>query len=65
MSTPTITFRASGWIVLWFVTGWPPRVLVRGRMGGQDCDGSTLQQAPMGSLPIRSDGLPWSIADGR
>ena len=27
-------------------------------MGGQDCDGSTLQQAPIGSLPIRSDGLP-------
>ena len=27
-------------------------------MGGQDCDGSTLQQAPLGSLPIRSDGLP-------
>ena len=36
VSTPTITFRASGWIVLWFVTGWPPRVLVRrpdGRTG--------------------------------
>ena len=29
-----------------------------GRMGGQDCDGSTLPQAPIGSLPIRSDGLP-------
>ena len=27
-------------------------------MGGQDCDGSMLQQAPIGSLPIRSDGLP-------
>ena len=27
-------------------------------MGGQDCDGSTLPQAPIGSLPIRSDGLP-------
>ena len=24
----------------------------------QDCDGSTLPQAPIGSLPIRSDGLP-------
>ena len=29
-----------------------------GRMGGQDCDGSTLQQAPIVSRPIRSDGLP-------
>ena len=27
-------------------------------MGGQDCDGSTLPQAPIGSLPVRSDGLP-------
>ena len=27
-------------------------------MGGQDCDGSTLPQAPIGSRPIRSDGLP-------
>jgi hypothetical protein len=27
-------------------------------MGGQDCDGSTLQQAPIVSRPIRSDGLP-------
>ena len=27
-------------------------------MGGQDCDGATLPQAPIGSLPIRSDGLP-------
>ena len=36
VSTPTITFRASGWIVLGFVTGWPPRVLMRrpdGRTG--------------------------------
>ena len=35
VSTP-ITFRASGWIVLWFVAGWPPRVRVRrpdGRTG--------------------------------
>ena len=27
-------------------------------MGGQDCDGSTLPQAPIGLRPIRSDGLP-------
>ena len=28
------------------------------QVGGQDCDGPWVQQAPIGSRPIRSDGLP-------
>ena len=35
VSTPTITFRASGGVGMRVVTGWPPRVAARAGPGGR------------------------------
>ena len=56
--TPTITVRALGGVVMRLVTDWPPRIAAPElvRVGGQDCDGPWVQQAPIGSTAIRSAG---------